>query len=594
MSHYKTWLSRLIIKRPRYISDGNFMLILSMLVGLAAGFLALFLKTTVFFLHNLFLYDIDFKQHNLLFFILPVIGIALTVFFKFVILKDSIKHNVSSILHAIGKRNSLMKFHKIFSSVTGAILTSGFGGSVGLESPIISSGSAFGSNLGRWLRLNYKEITVLLACGSAGAISAIFNTPIAGIVFAIEVLLIDLNRFSLVPLLVASISGTIVTHLLYNENIMFSAITVDSFNASYIPYYLIFAIVVAIGSIYFTKVFHSIETWFEEIINPIKRILIGGTLLGILLYFFPGLYGEGYLGLMQIFDGNYNAIFELSPFGDILETNTWLFIVFILLLALLKVFATAFTIGAGGIGGIFAPSVFTGGLLGFVFALSINLIYGEPVLSIPNFVLVGMAGCLTGVLHAPLTGIFLITEITHSYNLIVPLMIVTTFTYIVVKAFMPYSIFTKQLSERGDLITHNKDKAVMAFMNLKKVIETDLLRVPVGANLGELVNIIANSKRNIFPVVDDNNILMGIIYVENIRSVMFKSEHYNNLMVRELMSKPKAVIHIDDNMNKVIDTFNKTDAWNLPVVNDGVYMGFVSKSKLFSEYRNQLIEITDE
>jgi CIC family chloride channel protein len=448
--------------------------------------------------------------------------------------------------------------------------------------------------LGRLFNLSYKEVTVLLACGSAGAISAIFNTPVAGIVFAIEVLLIDLNRFSLIPLLVASVSATIVTHLLYKEGIMFDTINFDIFKSSYIPYYLVFALIVALASIYFTNVFLRVEGIFEKMKQPIHRILVGGLLLGILLYVFPGLYGEGYLGLKQILNGNAEQLYSLSPFNIYLSRHAWIALAFILLLVFLKVVVTALTIGAGGIGGVFAPAVFTGGMLGFVFASSVNLIAGEPVVSEINFVLVGMAGCLTGVLHAPLTGIFLIAEITQSYSLIVPLMIVATLTYIIVKAFMPYSIFTKQLAEHGELITHHKDKAVIAFMNIEKVLETNILTVSIDANLRGLVQVIAKSNRNIFPVVDENQQLKGIVYLERIRNVIFENDQYDALYVRDLMSNPPAVIQLSDTMQKVIETFNETDAWNLPVVDNGCYVGFISKSKLFGEYRKQLIDITED
>ncbi len=588
------WLPTILVKRPRYLSDRNFVLILSLFIGLIAGLLAYALKTGVFYLQNLFLYGLDFEQHKLILLGLPLLGISLTVIFTRLILKDKEKHNITSILYSISRRNSLMKFHKIFSSVTGAIFTVGLGGSAGLESPIISSGSALGSNLGRILKLDSKEITLLLACGSSAAVSAIFNTPIAGIVFAIEVLLIDMNRFSLIPLLVASLSGTLVTHLLYREGIMFNAIDFEPFHLSYFPYYIVFAILMAAASMYFTSVFFKVEAWFDKMQNPIRKILIGGIVLGIALFFFPALFGEGYLALKQIFSGNQSALYELSPLNSFVGNRIWLSLAFILILALLKVVATSITMSAGGIGGIFAPSVFTGGLLGFVFASAINIFYGEPVVSVPGFVLVGMAGCLTGVLHAPLTGIFLIAEVTQSYSLIVPLMIVTTITFIVVKAFMPHSIITKQLAEKGNLITHDKDKAVLALMDIKKVIESNIHTVSYDAMLGELVDIIAKSHRNLFPVVDDNQNLKGIVYMEHIRSIIFEREYYDSVPVTDLMVNPPAIIDINDNMQIVIDTFNTTKAWNLPVLDGEKYIGVVSRSKLFGEYRTQLLKITEE
>lgn len=591
-------IKRNIIKfldwREKNISRKNFLMILSLIIGLCAGFLALFLKTGVFYLHNLFLDTLEIKYSRLFLLVLPIIGISLTVLFRKYVIRDFCKHNISAILHSISQLKSRIKSHKIFSSITGAIFTAGFGGSVGLESPIISSGSAFGSNLGRILKLEYKDVTLLLACGSAAGVSAIFNTPIAGIVFAIEVLMIDLTRHSLIPLLLSSVSGTIVTFLFYKEGIMFDIGNVDDLNISIIPYYILFSVFIALISLYFTKVSLFFEEWFLKFKNVFLRFFYGASFLGILLFLFPGLYGEGYRGINNLMKDNYDALFYGSPFEGIMNEHIIIYLGFFLILALLKVLATSITLGAGGIGGIFAPSVFTGGVLGFVFAMSINSIAGYNLVSIQNFILVGMAGCLTGVLHAPLTGIFLISEITQSYELIVPLLIVSTITFIIVKAIEPNSIFTKQLAIRGELITHNKDKAVLTFMRLKNLIEKNFGTIAIDANLKDLVEVISKSRRNIFPVLDDDKKLVGIIQVENIRNIIFKQELYNNTFVKDLMKPPLAIIDLEDPMNVVIDKFNETKAWNLPVTQNGKYLGFVSKSTLFAEYRELLRDMSED
>ncbi len=574
-------------------NERQFFLFCSLIIGLIAGFLAYGLKSAVFYLRDFILAE-SFTEIRLLLFVLPTIGILITYIMKKWILRDNSKHNVQAILYSISRRNSKMERHKILSSVLGAVFTAGFGGSVGLESPVISSGGAFGSNLGRWLRMNYKEITVLLACGSAAGISAIFNTPIAGVVFAIEVLMIDLTRFSLIPLLLASTTGTIVTHLLYSEGMLFQYTITQSFLAGNIPYYLLLAVIVAFVSLYFTRTFLYIEKVFEKIKNDLVKIAIGGLLFGLLLYVFPQLYGEGYLSVTHLLNGDLDAFSGNAFMFNEIGSSALLFVILMLSLILLKVVATSITIAAGGVGGIFAPSAVTGAMTGYLFAFSVNIIAGEVILSPGNFALVGMAACLSGVLHAPLTGLFLIAEITSGYELIVPLMMAVTVVFIIVKIIEPHSIFTFHLAKRGELITHHKDKAVLNFLTIENVLENNLQKVPVEANLGELVNYISKSKRNIFPVIDDDGKLEGIVYVEDIRDIMFQQELYQNTWVRQLMRVPNIVVDACDTMQEVMDKFNVSDSWNLPVVQDGKYIGIISKSSLFSVYRKKLISITED
>ena len=519
-----------------------------------------------------------------------MIGVGLTLIFKKYIIRDFIKHNITSLLHAISKRNSIVKFHKTYSSVIGSIITAGFGGSIGLESPIISSGAAIGSNMARNFHLNYKEITVMMACGASGAIAAIFNTPIAAIVFALEVLLIDLSRFSLIPLLIASVSGAITTKLFLDEDILIEFAITNAFEIKDIPYFILLGILSGLVSVYFTRMFLWIENRFENIRLLRNRMFLGGLSLGILIFYFPALYGEGYNMVKALIAGNLEEVFQSSLFEN--YTDVWyIVVIFIGAMVILKVIATSITIGAGGIGGIFAPSVFTGAMLGFLFVYTFNYFkFGDP-LSASNFTLVGMASVLGGVLHAPLTGIFLIAEITSGYELIVPLMLSTTISFITVKSLQKESIVTAQLAKKGELITHNKDQAVLRFMQLSKVVETDFKSINENETLADLIKLISKSKRNIFPVLTEEGFLVGVVLLDEVREIMFNEEMYST-PIDNLMTTPPASISYQDSMETVLKKFTETGAWNLPVINNGKYIGFVSKSKLFSAYRQLLVKIT--
>jgi chloride channel protein, CIC family len=589
MDKKRSLLLRFFIWREQHMSQRTYFLILSALVGLGGGMAALSLKTAVFYLHEKLLENKGFDEYNLMIFIYPVIGIALTLLFTRFIIRDRVKHNIASILYAISRRNSLVKAHKIFSSIIGGILTAGFGGSIGLESPIISSGSAIGSNTGRLLKLSYKEITLLLACGAAGAISAIFHTPLAAIVFAVEVLLIDLTRFSLIPLLISSVSGAIVTNVFFKDEILFEFVLKDPYHVNHTGFYILLGILTGLISVYFTKVFFKIDKLIANI-SDLRKLFFGGLMLGVLLYLFPPLYGEGYQIIKAIFAQNYESIMETN-FPLNLQSSLWFFYLFFLSLLLLKVFATSITINSGGIGGIIAPSLFTGAITGMLFSHTLN-VFGLNI-SESNFALVGMAGVLSGVLHAPLTAIFLIAETTKGYELIVPLMLTSTISFVTVKIFEPNSIFTVLLAKSGDLITHHKDKAVLTFMKLKSVIEKDFKTINIDATLGDLVKVVSQSNRNIFPVVDEDGFLNGIILMDNIREIMFDREMYDT-PVNNLMILPPAYISYKDSMKEVIEKFESTDAWNLPVIENAKYVGMVSKSKLFSAYRNLLLEISEE
>ncbi len=577
---------RLKLKLHRYL------LLLSLFAGLGGGFIALVLKSTVFFLHRKLTGESAFDFHHLLLFVYPILGIAVVFLIKKWVIKDMGKHNISAILFAISQRKSRLPAHKMFSSVAGGIFTAGFGGSIGLESPIISSGAAIGSNMGRYFQLSYKETTLLLACGSAGAISAIFHTPLAAIVFAVEVLLIDLSRFSLIPLLIASISGAVVTNIFFQDEILFEFVLRDPYLVRHTGFYLLLGVLTGLVSVYFTRTYRRIEQWIESFTMG-KRLLLGGLILGSMLFLFPSLYGEGYQVVKALFAGEYNRVLVTSlPLS--IPNNAWFFGMFFFMLLLLKVVATSVTLGSGGVGGIFAPSLFTGAITGTLFGHILNQTGLNLQVSESNFTLVGMAGVLSGVLHAPLTGLFLIAETTRGYELIVPLMIVITISFVVVKRLEPHSLFTRDLVKKGKLITHHKDKAVLTFMELANVIERDFTKVPVDGTLGDLVNAIATSQRDIFPVVDEEGILNGIVFLRRIRQIMFKQELYDKIKIEEIMELPPHYISMDDSMREVVRKFEESGAWNLPVIWNARYQGMVSRSKLFSTYRGLLLEISAE
>ncbi len=566
---------------------------MSILIGMFSGLTAILLKNGVFFMRQFLLDETGFDLRNYFLLIFPSIGIALTLVFKKYLIKDMIKHNIASILDAIANRRSIMKFHKIFSSMVGGILTAGFGGSVGLESPIISTGAAIGSNMGRNLKLDYKTITLLLACGSSGAIAAIFSTPITGVVFAFEVLLIDLSGFSLLPLLSASVTGVIVTKIFTNPEVLFDFDIVDTFSSSDLPFVLLFGFLAGLSSAYFSYMFMYIQKKFDKIKKLRKRLIIGSITIGIMIFVFPPLFGEGFNGIYNMLSGNYHNIIDDSIFRSI-DKNAFVVIMFFLMLSLLKVIATSVTISAGGVGGIFAPSLFTGASLGFVFAHTVNSLDLGVQLSEMNFILLGMAGLLGGVLQAPLTGIFMIIEITIGYELIVPLMLSTVASYVTAKYFEPNSIFTKQLALRGELITHHKDKTVLRLIDIKQIIETDFYTVKSDADLGDLVELIKKSHRNNFPVVDDENKLLGLVVLDDVREIMFDKTLYTKIKVKDLMIKQPIVIEIGKSVEDVADKFKITGVWNLIVVDKGKYVGFISKSKLYSVYRENLIQISSD
>ncbi len=590
----KTLIGKFLVWRARNINDRYFIIILSAIIGFLAGVAAYLLKTTVFFIQDNLTEWFKKSEQNYLFVIYPVTGILLTVLFLKYVVRDETRHGIPRILYVISKLGGRMKQHKIFSSLVGSSLTAGFGGAIGLEAPIISTGSSMGSSLGNLLRLNYKTTTLLIGCGAAGAMASIFTTPIAAVVFSLEVLMLDLTISSIIPLLMASAMGAITTKFfLAEKNLVHFDIPI-SFEVSDVIWFLILGIITGLVSLYFNKMSYLVSDNLERIKNRWKRVLVGGAIIGVLLFLFPALYGEGYETIRMILKGHAGEVLTFSPFYEYRD-NLWIFTLFMLFLVLTKVIAMSLTISAGGVGGIFAPSAVTGGYVGFVFARFLNETGITRSLSESSFTLVGMAGVLGAVLHAPLTSIFLIAEMTDGYELIVPLMLTSTISFITIKTFDPHSIFTKRLAERGELLTHHKDKAVLTLLSVRDVIDKDLLTIHPDATLGDLTKVIAKSKRNLFPVVDEDNLFIGLVVMDDVREDMFKKEKYDTPVTNYMLSIPAGEkVSIDDSMEIVMEKFNRTGHYNLVVLDKGKYVGFVSRANVFNAYRQTLIDVSQE
>ncbi len=574
------------------LGQQRLILILSCLVGILSGLAAVVLKNTVHLTRDLIQRIMEQGTLGYLYLALPGIGIVITVLFIRYFIKDNIGHGVSRILYSISKKGSKLKGHNTYSSIISSTITIGFGGSVGAEAPVVLTGAAIGSNIGQFFKLNYKTITLLLGCGAAAAIASIFKAPLAGLVFTLEVLMLDLTMASIIPLLIAAVTATMVSYFLMGRDVTFAFEIVEPFALYKIPFFILLGIFCGLISFYFTRTAMRIEGKFSTIENPYKKILIGGALLGMLIFLFPPLYGEGFDTLQALLNGEPTAILNnslLYPFRD----NAWIILGSLGLLLFFKVYAMAATTGAGGIGGIFAPTLFMGGVAGYFLSKLLNFTV-KTDLSEGNFTLIGMAGMMAGVMHAPLTAIFLIAELTGGYALFIPLMITSTVAYITIMYFEPHSIYTKRLAARGELITHHKDKAVLTLLRLGKVVENDFIAVNPNDTLGRLVQAISISRRNIFPVVDSEGTLIGIVLLDDVRELMFDTEKYETLLVKDLMLTAPEFIQIDEPMEKVMDKFESTGVWNLPVLDKGKYVGFVSKSKIFSAYRNVLVQFSDE
>lgn len=591
----RTLLTRFLIWRLKHISHKQFIYIVSIVVGFLAGMAAVLIKNGTHFIQLLLEGKLIKEYHSAFYFIFPIIGLSLTYLLIKFIIKHRPTQGIPATLFAISKRKGIMKQFQMYGSLLAAPITVGFGGSVGLEGPTVATGAALSSNLSRLLHMNQATRTLLIGCAAAGAMSSIFKAPIAAIIFAVEVFSLDLTLVSMIPLLLASVSAIITSYFFFGNDILLPFSIEDEFTISDIPFYIILGVIAGFVSIYFTETYERFQKFFEKIGSPIKRLIIGGIGIGVLVYLIPPLYGEGFDVINNLVQGNPEKALENNIFNLDLS-NPWIMITLLIGLVLFKVIASSLTFGAGGVGGIFAPTLFMGSIMGFSVAKILNNIgILSTNVSESNFTLVGMTGLMAGVLHAPLTAIFLIAEVTGGYELFIPLMITAAIAFTITKYFVPHSVYAMELGRKGELITHNKDHAVLTLMDIKTVVERNFIAVFPEMTLGEIVHsAVVKSNRNIFPVVNkETEALEGIILLDDLRPIMFDQSLYKEVTARDVMQNAPDTIDLDnDKMTHVMKKFQDTGAWNLPVISNGVYFGFVSKSKLLTAYRRKLIDFS--
>ena len=576
--------------RETHIKEKTFVVVLALIVGAVSGLAALLLKFLIGFIASLLTKHVHIAEGNYEYLVFPVAGILLAGMYVRYIIKDDIYHGVTRVLYAIAQRKSRLKPHNMYASLVASSVTIGFGGSVGAEGPIVFTGAAIGSNLGQFFRLSPQTLMLLVGCGAAAGIAGIFKAPIAGVLFTIEVLLIDLNSRSVVPLIIASVTGATVAYAFTGYNVEFFFAQSEPFFTSRIPFVILLGLFCGFVSFYFNKTIEMMENMFARIVNPWVRFGIGAVILSLLIFLFPALYGEGYGAINSLLNGDVKPLFDNSLFYGH-HDSVWWAVALVGCLCFTKVFATSATNGGGGVGGTFAPSLYVGCMAGFFFAFLLNtlgVIDPSLPLSHKNFALLGMAGVMAGVMHAPLMAIFLTAEMTGGYELFLPLLIVAVVSYLTSRILLPYGIYSRRLAKRGELLTHHKDKSVLTLMKIDNVIETDFTPVHPNMSLKEMVDVIAQSSRNLFPVTSEDGHLMGVVLLDDIRNIMFRPDLYRRIYVERFMSSPPAQIEVGTPMEQVMKTFDETKAWNLPVVEDGKYVGFVSKSKIFNTYRELL------
>ena len=575
------------------MAERDVMMVLSLVVGVACGLAAVILKSTIDFFHHSITSWFDGIAYSFLYLLYPGVGMLIAMLFVKYVVKDNIGHGVTKVLVAVSKNESKIKPHNMWSSMVASSVTIGFGGSVGAEAPIVYTGAAIGSNVARYMGLSYKNMTILLGCGAAGAVAGIFKAPLAGVLFTLEILLFNISMSSILPLLLSTISATVISYIFLGAEPPFEC-TISPFALGNIPFYLILGLFCAACSVYFTRMTLWLEDRIKSMQNPMVRWGVSAGCLGLLIFLFPPLFGEGYECLHELLNGGIIDMEGQTILAFFLR-KAWLVPVFFLLVLLLKVFSMSFTNAGGGVGGTFGPTLFIGAIAGFVVSRTINLIGGAGIVPEQNFVLVGMAGLMSGVMQAPMTAIFLIADMTGGYELLIPLIITSTISYAATRIVEPYSIYTKRIAKKGELLTHDSDQAVLTLLKTGDLVETDFCTVRIDATLGELVDVVAKSKRNIFPVVDSRHHFQGYVSLEDIRRDMFKKELYDTAHVFNFMKSAPAYVYVDEKMDSVMHKFENTDAWNLPVVErDRKYVGFVSKSKIFSAYRNQLKQVSHD
>lgn len=583
---------RISILRLKKLAGEQFIYYISVLTGILVGLAVVVIKRGVEFVQILLAKLSEHTFSDYLYFFYPLIGIGLAVLYVNYIVKREIGHGIPAVLHSIAKESGIIPKHNIFSSIITSVLTVGFGGSVGLEGPIVVTGAAIGSSVGQAFRLNYRQITHMLAFASAAALAAIFKAPIAAIVFAMEVIMIDLTMVALIPLLLASVTGVITSYIFMGRGAVYAIQNIEPFAISELIWYALLGIFAGFVSIYFTKLYKYIHQLFSKIDSWAVRLLIGGSILGLLVFLFPTLFGEGYEFINAALHGDLSLMFDNTLYAAY-SNHIWVVMGLMLVIILMKVVATSVTFGAGGIGGIFAPALFIGIYAGLLFAKILNLTTIDTV-SETNFALVGMAGLISGILQAPLTAIFLIAEITTGYQLFVPLMITSTLSYVTTRLFIKNSVYTYELAARGELMTHHKDKSVMQMMCVGKLLEKDFKTISPEATLGDLVDLVSKSKRNIFPVIDEESVFYGLVTLDVIRTVMFKPELYNEVKVEDIMFTPLATVQPDESMEEVANKFNRTGNFTMPVLQGDKYLGFVSRANVYSAYRKLLKDFSDD
>lgn len=588
----KSILDRFIEWREKHISQSQFILILSFVVGVISSLAAYTLKHFIELIQHLLTSGFDSESYNWLYLIYPVVGIFITGIFIRNIVRDDISHGVTKVLYSISRRQGKIRRHNMWSSLIASGITIGFGGSVGAESPIVFTGSAIGSNLGSFFKMDQKVMMLLIGCGAAGAVSGIFKAPIAGLVFTLEVLMLDLTMSSLLPLLISSVTAATFSYLLSGTEAMFHFELDDAFCVSRVPYVMLLGVVCGLVSLYFTHITANIEKFFRRFTNPYIKLAIGGSVLSVLIFLFPPLYGEGYEMIDHLINGSSSdVILENSIFYG----HANLLFLYMLLIIVFKAFASTVTNCGGGCGGIFAPSLFLGCISGYLFAGLCNYFGIGGSLPDKNFALFGMAALMSGVFHAPLTGVFLIAELTGGYDLFLPLMIVSVCSFLTVRIFDSNNIYAIRLAQRGELITHHKDQAVLTILKVEDVIEKNFMKANPDMDLGALTAVVAKTKRNIFPVINSAEKLVGIVYMDDIRHMMFRQELYHRFTVVDLMRDVPVRLNIEEPMEAVMRKFEETGAWNLPVEDsDGNYIGFISKSAIFTAYRKTLLDFTSD
>lgn len=579
-------------RRTGLLSDKTKLLLLAVLVGLLCGCAAILLKTLIHWIQTGLTSWFRNPADGLLLLVYPGVGMLLSMLFVRYILKDDISHGVTKVLQAVSKNESNIKAHNTWSSVAASAVTIGFGGSVGAEAPIVYSGAAIGSTVARWAGLSYKDMTMLLGCGAAAAIAGIFKAPLAGVLFTLEILLFNMSMNAILPLLLSSVTATVVTYIFMGNDVQFAG-SIEAFRLGNIPFYLLLGIFCGFMSLYFIRVTLKVEDRMRRFRNPFWRWAICALLLGVLIFLFPPLYGEGYHSLSLMLNNNPGAV-SRAVFGDKLLSNQWIFLLYFAAILLFKVFATAFTNAGGGVGGTFGPTLVSGGLAGFVVARLINL-SGIALVPEANFVLVGMGGLMAGVMQAPMTAIFLIAEITGGYELLIPLIVTASVSYGTIRMFERYSIYTKRIAAQGELLTHDSDQAVLTLLKTEDLVENDFTPVPYDGTLGDMVEAISRSRRNLFPVLDAEGRFQGVVTLDDVREMMFDRSRYDSVRIYTIMKSAPAFVYQDERMESVMDKFESTQAWNLPVLDDeNKYLGFVSKSKIFSSYRDQLKAVSNE